>query len=247
MNSLADLLTVLAAILTLASAYFAWRSQMRKQLITRLEDKIAEFERKIQRYTIRVDPESDRKLIKTAIRSIQVLGINCLGLLHHSREDILLFLQQGGRFQIVMLDPRKPAFGKRAELEEDHVGRIIAEWHASAKILSGINDKLGATGRIEIKLYDETPDRSLVMVDGIDQLTENTSVLINYYPEKRGVRGYEGGVFLAQQRIPRDQDSLEKNWNYFAAVWANAEPVDIKELGRLQASVSLDLQSSQDS
>lgn len=232
--SLVDALKIITAFLGCAGAYFAWRSVMRKRLITRLEDEIAELKKSIQRYTSRVDPESDRKLIKTAKRSIQVLGTNSLRVLHHSREDILAFVNQGGRFQILMLDPRKPAFRKRAEVEEDRVGRIIAEWNASAKILMGIEEKSAESGRIEVKLYDENPDRSLVMVDGMDQPTADTSVLINYYPEKRGVRGYEGVQFLAQQRIPRDRDSLEKNWQHFAALWANGEPVNVKELGDLQ-------------
>ena len=231
-------------MLGLLSAYFAWRSQVRKQLIPRLEDRIADLMKSIQRYTSRVDPESDRKLIKTAKRNIQVLGTNSLRVLHHSREDIISFLKQGGQVQILMLDPRKTAFRKRVEVEEDHVGRISAEWNASAKILCGINEKLGDTGRIEVKVYDEDPNRSLVMVDGADQITENTSILINYYPKKHGVRGYEGGQFLAEQRVPRERDSVQKNWDHFAALWADGEPVNVKELGGLQPSVPWDLPGS---
>jgi hypothetical protein len=165
---------------------------------------------------------------------------------YYSREDIISFLKKGGQIQILMLDPRKTAFRKRVELEEDHVGRIIAEWNASAKILCGINEKLGDTGRIEIKLYNEDPDRSLVMVDGADQITEDTSILINYYPKKHGVRGYEGGQFLAEQRVPRERDSIQKNWNHFAALWADGEPVDVKVLPNLRPSVPRDLPGSQD-
>ena len=84
-DSFESILKALTAIFGFAGAYFAWRSQMRKQLITRLEDEIAELKKSIQRYTSRVDPESDRKLIKTAKRSIEVLGINCLRVLTQPR------------------------------------------------------------------------------------------------------------------------------------------------------------------
>jgi hypothetical protein len=243
-DSVNDMLKVLAAMLGVVSAYLAWRGQVRKRLITSLEDQIAELEKSVQRYTSRVDPESDRKLIRTAKKSIQILGTNSLRVLHHSREDIISFLKKGGQFQILMLDPRKSAFRRRVELEEDHVGRISAEWNASAKILCGINEKLGQTDRIEIKLYDEDPDRSLVMVDGIDQLTLDTSVLINYYPKKHGVRGYQGGQFLAEQRVPRERDSVQKNWIHFAALWKDGESVGVKELGDLQTSILSGLEGS---
>ena len=234
---ISDALKVAAALFGFLSAYLAWLSATRKRLITRLEDEIAELKKSVQRYTSRVDPESDRKLIKTAKRSVQVLGVNSLRVLHHSREDLLSFLKRGRRLQILLLDPRKPAFQRRARLEEDRVGRIIAEWNASVKILMGIEEKLAGSGQIEVRLYDENPDRSLVIVDGIDRLTDDTSILINYYPEGPGIRGYEGVQFLAQQRIPRDRDSLEKNLQHFAALWARSEPIDVRALGDLESDL----------
>ena len=162
-----------------------------------------------------------------------MLGINSLRVLHHSREDILKFIKNGGVFRILMLDPTTDAFRERAEMEEDRVGRLVAEWVASAKILSGIVEKLHSSDGVEVKLYAEKPDRSLVMVDGIDQLNEDTSVLINYYPEQRAVRGYEGAQFLAQQRVPRDRDSVEKNWVHFAHLWENARSVKVTDLDQL--------------
>ena len=175
--------------------------------IRALEDEKEYLKREIHKVTSKVDPESDRKLLMQAERSVQIMGINSLGPLHHCREEIIEFLVDRKRIlQILLLDPRSDIFTMREQREKDLSQRILSEWRASLSILKDI--QVHAHGQIELKLRSDSPDRSLFIVDAVDGLTDRTKMLVNYYPEEPATRGYSGAQFLAEFVMERDRDSI---------------------------------------
>ena len=182
--------------------------------IRTLEDDKEYLKKEIHKVTSKVDPESDRKLLLQAERSVQIMGINSLGPLHHCREEMIEFLVgRKGILQILLLDPRSEIFVMREQREKDISQRLLSEWRASLSILKDI--QMHTHGQIELKLRSDSPDRSLFIVDAVDSLNDRTKMLVNYYPEEPAKRGYSGAQFLAEYVMERDRDSIFKNNDYF--------------------------------
>ena len=194
----------------------------KKNKIRTLEDEKEYLKKEVHKVTSKVDPESDRKLLMQAERSVQIMGINSLGPLHHCREEIIEFLvERKGILQILLLDPRSDIFVMREQREKDISQRLLSEWRTSLSILKDIQMK--THGQIELKLRSDSPDRALFIVDAFDSLTDRTKMLVNYYPEEPGTRGYSGAQFLAEYVRERDRDSIFKNNDYFLLHWENSQ------------------------
>jgi len=191
-----------------------------------LEEDKEYLKKEIHKISGKVDPESDRKLLVQAAVSVQIMGINSLGPLHHCREEIIEFLaDRKGTLHIILLNPRSDTFVLRQKREEDFSQRLLSEWRASVSILKDIC--LHTDGVVELRLRTDTPDRSLFIVDALDGLGDRSKMLINYYPEEAGTRGYSGAQFLAKFVMERDRDSMFKNVEYFARCWERAMPVSL--------------------
>ena len=229
-----DLFKTIAALLSLLTALFGFFALRRGNEIRRLKEEIEELKRQNLRVSSKVNPESDRTLIVNAKKSIQILDINALHILHHCREELINFLEvRGATLQVLLMNPTTQAFAKRQSLEDDRVGRIRAEWQASVKILLGIRQIAGPHNNVELRLFDGEPDRSLLIVDALDQPKPHSKIMINYYPEEKRTRGYTGGQFLAEFDLVRDRDSFERNWDHFTKVWGKHIAVDPIEADKL--------------
>lgn len=132
---------------------------------------------------------------------------------------------RGGILHIVLLDPDSTVFRDREKHEHDAFKRILTEWKASITILMDI--KTSSKGHIEIKLSSDPPDRSLFIIDAIEGPETKSQMLINYYPEQSGMRGYSGTQFLSEYVAERDRDSFFKNTSYFDQCWQKSEPTDL--------------------
>ena len=225
---LENLFKILSGILVIIGAIITYLIYRRGNTIKKLSDEINYLKKVNLDTTSKVDPEADRKLVREAEKSIKILGINALAPLHYCREELISFLRQKkGIIQIVLLNPSKECFQKRVLAEKDSVGRIKSEWSASIKIIKEILHNTKGHGKIELKLYDARPDRSLLIIDALDSKTYKGRMLINYYPEESGTRGYEGGQFLADYSLIRDRDSFEKNIAYFSDLWSKYELISV--------------------
>lgn len=194
--------------------------------VKRLDEEKEYLKKEIHKVSSKVDPESDRKLLMQASQSVQIMGINSLGPLHHCREEIIEFLaDRKGALYIILLDPRSEAFAQRQRREKDLSERLQSEWRASVTILKDI--WLHTDGKIELRIRTETPDRSLFIVDALDGLTDRSKMLINYYPGEEGTRGYSGAQFLSEFVMERDRDSMFKNVECFVRCWERAMPISL--------------------
>lgn len=220
-----NFLKLLTAILTFAILFNEYRNRYK---ISILEDEIYNLNKQLHDTTSKVNPESDRKHIVEAKKSIQILGINALAPLHHCREELINFLRnKRGTLQILLVDISKEDFQKRVKKERDTVGRIKSEWKASIKIIQDISNNTKRNGKIELKLYDAVPDRSLIIIDALDQKKYRSKMLINYYSLKPGTRGYDSRQFLSQYSVLRDRDSFEKNLAHFSEIWRKSKLINI--------------------
>ncbi len=232
---------LMEASLFVSTTLFAVLNYRRGNRIADLEQERELLRRKVHKISSKINPESDRNLLLRAEESLQIIGINSLGPLHHCREEIIDFLvKRDGYLQLILLDPASEAFADRERQEEDSCRRLLSEWQASLCILKDI--RVHATERIELRLRTDWPDRSLFIVDSGKALTDRSKILINYYPEAPGMRGYSGAQFLAEFVMERDRDSVFKNREYFLQCWQRAGRIDIDaaiDLGRRCAAAGL--------
>jgi len=230
-------------VLAIATITFGISTYKKASKIRALEDEKEYLKRKIHKVSSKVDPESDRKLLMKAERSVQIMGINSLGPLHHCREEMIEFLVgRKGILQIVLLDPQSDIFAMREQREKDLSKRLLSEWRASLSILKDI--QINTQGKIELKLRSDPPDRSLFIVDAIDDLTDRTKMLVNYYPEEPATRGYSGAQFLAEFLMERDRDSIFKNNDYFLLFWNKSQTVAVDAAIELGVQQELTRRSS---
>ncbi len=223
---------VIAGALAVSTIVLGILNYNRNTRINALEAKVQYLKRRIHRVSSKVDPEADRKLVLEATKSIQILGINSLGPIHHCREEIIGFLRdKEGLLRVVLLNPTSDAFKHREQKEQDQAGRLRSEWLASVSILKDILRH--SNGKIVLRLRSDPPDRALLIIDSEDSLSEQSRMLINYYPDEPGMRGYSGSQYLAEFTMERDRDSMFKNAEFYARVWANAQELNLHEASLL--------------
>lgn len=133
--------------------------------------------------------------------------------------------------QVVLLDPESTEFKNRVLQEGNNARRILTEWTASLTILKDLENQ--TQGNIDLRLSSFYPDRSLLIVDSTTKLSEKSQMMINYYPEGKGKRGYEGEQFLAEYLEVRDRDSFDKNKQFMCDSLQNARKVELEEQLRL--------------
>ena len=224
-----SIITIVAVVASLTTVIFRWRIYKKSNQISRLQEEKESLIKKIHRTSSKLDPETDRLIIKEAKRSVQIFSLNGLGLIYHCREEIIDFLgKRDSIFQIILLDPATKAFHEREVLENDSIRRIYREWKATLCILKDI--QLHSGGNIGLKLHKEMPDRSLVIIDALDEPDVFSKMIINYYSKKQGERGYVGGQFLSEFTKKRDRDSFNKNRDFFKEMWKKAVTKDIDNL-----------------
>jgi hypothetical protein len=210
---------------------FRWRIYKKSNQIRKLQEEKDYLRKRIHRISGILNPETDRLLIKEAKRSVQIFSLNGLGPIYHCREAIISFLRKKDSIlQIILLDPDANTFREREVLENDSVHRIYTEWKATLCILKDI--QLDSNGTVKLKLHTDIPDRSLVIIDALNERDDYSKMIINYYPDpkKSGVRGYMGGQFLSEFILERDHDSFNKNRDFFKEMWKKAVTKDIDNL-----------------
>ena len=225
-----ELLEVVSALFALLAVALGLIGTRMRRKVRRLEDEIDYLKWDIHRETSGVNPESGRRLISETQKLIRILDINALATLHHSSEALIDFLgKRGTLLQILLLDPDSGEFKRREQEERDSSIRIFTEWIATQAILKDIETK--SKGEIELYLFTEAPDRYLLIVDALDEadLDEHSRMLINYYPEETGGRGYIGEQFMAEYLRERDRDSIYKNLRHYNNCLDGAKRIGIEE------------------
>jgi len=226
LSNIQNVITTATSVATVTLGYLAYK---KNNEIKTLKGKNEYLKRTVHKITSKVDPESDRKLIVEAGRSIQIMGINSLGPLHHCREELIKFLKdKNKKLYILLLDPTCAEFQIREKFEHDSSRRLFREWVASLSIVKDIQEK--SHGNIEVRLRNEAPDRSLLIIDSIFTTDEHSKMLINYYPDQESMRGYEGVQFLSEFAMERDRDSFFKNLEYYLDCWEKSESVELQKL-----------------
>ena len=226
---LSNIQSIIAGLTSFTTVYLGVKAYRKNNEINKLKEEKEYLRKKIHKITSKVNPESDRILIKKANNNIGILGINSLGPLHHCREEIIDFLKnKKGVLKIILLDPESETFRKRALKEGDKSNRLISEWKASLSILKDIEIQSGE--KINLRLRTDPPDRSLLIVDASNDINEKSKMLINYYPDEPNTRGYSGGQFLSEFTMERDRDSFFKNMKYFTGIWDKSKEVILNGL-----------------
>lgn len=163
--------------------------------------------------------------------AVSILGINATGPLHQGRELLIQVLQAGGSVRLLVLDPDSAAFKGRCEHEVDSIGRIGAELQASFLILLDILHQLkgqapggAAEPRLEVRLHDQVPDRSLIIVDSE---RDDGLVMENPYPALKGTRGVQGQMYPLVQR-GRTARGYVDNVKHFDGLWRSAAAVKLR-------------------
>lgn len=220
---------VITTVTSVATAVLGYLAYKKNNQIKSLKEKNEYLKKTVHKITSKVDPESDRKLIIEAGRSIQIMGINSLGPLHHCREELIQFLKDKNKYlRILLLDPYSEEFQIREKFEHDSSRRLFREWVASLSIIKDIQEK--SHRNIEVRLRNEAPDRSLLIIDSVFTVDEHSKMLINYYPDQESMRGYEGVQFLSEFSMERDRDSFFKNLEYYSDCWEKSEPIEFQKL-----------------
>ena len=221
--------TIVTAITSLTTIIFAIVTYLKENKIKKLEEEISYLKRKVHRVTSKVSPDSDLRLIKEAHTDVKILGINGLAPIHHCREELIdLLRHRNSTLKIILLNPNSDAFRRREEFEKDKTGRIYSEWIASINILKDI--EISSDRSFQIGLRSDDPDRSLLIIDTDRELSISSKMLINYYPEIEGMRGYSGGQFLSEYLLEKDRDSFYKNLHYYDELWLKIPKYNLDNL-----------------
>jgi len=228
----ADVQNIISALTAFSTVYLGVLTYRRSNEIRDLKEKNEHLKKAVHKITSKVDPESDRKLMLEAKSTIQIMGINSLGPIHHCREELIKFLDHHhASLDMILLDIRDDVFKRRENHEADTSSRLASEWKATISILKDISNK--SNGTISIRLRKNEPSRSLLIIDSKDSLNEKSKMLINYYPDGQSMRGYEGVQFLSEFVMERDRDSIYKNIEYYNESWMESSSISLEELHKL--------------
>lgn len=188
--------------------------------------RIEELER-IARSGQRIDPrvliKEEKSLIDSAEHRIWILGINALGVFHESFENIISFMERGGKVRILLLDPESEAFKRREEKEEgsgkEKSGRLKAEYIASVAYCKDIVRLSNKKDALKLRVYTEVPTVALLVADAKD----DTGIIhINEYSTEL-TRGYAGVHRYITRKLQTDAfpQWVEKH----EVLWDNAKGV----------------------
>lgn len=169
---------------------------------------------------------------EAGIKRIRMLGINSLGVLHKYRKDLEELMVGQFRLEVLLLDPRSPAFETRRDGEEsgDTISnRMYEEWETALAILSEIasysRKSIGYEEKLEIRIHAQKPKRSILFVETTDEkfLIKNT-----YDDDEKSGPGTAGGSALV---IESEGIGDFKEWvGYFEDCWDTATTISLDDL-----------------
>lgn len=194
-----------------------------KNKIRELEEIISEG----QRIDPRVLIQKEKDLIDSAKYEIWILGINALGVFHESFENIISFIERGGKVRVLLLDPESEAFSQRERKEEgngkEKSGRLKAEYVTSVAFCKDIGRLNNNRDSLELKVYNEEPEDALLVAD--PQHDTGMIHINSYNPEL--IRGYIGVHRYITKKLQTD---LFSQWlQKYKVLWDNAEKVMLYE------------------
>lgn len=173
---------------------------------------------------------------EAGIRRIRMLGVNSLGVLHKYRKDLgeLLVGQHPIHLEVLLLDPRSPAFETRRDCEESGAtipNRMYKEWETALAILSDIasysrqgNGPKKIKARLEIRIHAQKPKRSMLFVETKDEMF----LIKNTYSGSCAEPGTAGGSRLVS--LKKDPGDVEEWDNIFKDLWENATSISLDDL-----------------
>jgi hypothetical protein len=209
--------------------------ELRQTYAEVLDGKVEQTRRSISFQLEILEEQLRRASTRGRPSAVSILGINATGPLHQGRELFIQLLRAGGGLRLLVLDPGCAAFRGRRAHELDSVGRIGAELQASCFILLDILDQLGSGAgepHLEVRLHDQAPDRSLIMVDSEH---DDGLVMENPYPALKGTRGVQGQMYPLVQR-GRTARGFVENVKHFDELWRSAAAVKLRRPAGLEAS-----------
>ena len=178
----------------------------------------------------------DLVLTEDGIQSIRMLGINSLGVVHKFRQHLgeLLVGQRPIRLEVLLLDPRSPAFETRRNREELGAtipNRMYEEWEATLAILSEIafysRQHIGyekTNARLAVRIHAQKPERSALFV----KTTDEEFLIQNIYTDKQGAAGTRGGSALIKaSEVSGEFNEWDSN---FKSLWDTAIPISLDDL-----------------
>ncbi|MDP6804701.1 MAG: hypothetical protein QF902_05130 [Rhodospirillales bacterium] len=184
--------------------------------------------------------EAERELFDaTDIRSVRILGINALGIIHRHAADLLAVVAGGGTVQILMLNPESGEFRKHRDAQENRGGkvsdRLLSELEASMAILRDIfNHLIHAYGfdvdslaeRFQIRLSDDRADTAYVVVE-----TSVRRSLLYRSARLSPVQRWRSppATLITVEREAASRDFAERA-DKVAGIWDEAKPVPLESL-----------------
>ena len=191
---------------------------------TELQNKIEEF-MKGQIIDPRLLIKREKDLISSASEDIWILGINALGVFHESFEEIICFIQNGGKARVLLLNSESEAFKQREKKEEgiegEKSGRLRAEYVTSVAFCKDIVRLSNNRDSLELRVYNKEPKVALLIADP----KKDTGMLhVNEYPSTELIRGYVG----EHRFIPKQWPDIFDKWTKeYKAIWDRSKKVDL--------------------
>lgn len=160
--------------------------------------------------------------------TIDILGMNGLGPIHQGKRILSRLLLSGARMRILLLDPESDKWRARLLQENDMLNYNAAELLAAVYGLSEIQQRAHGSAQItlEVRLYAQNPDRSLIIVD---RDFSDGFVMGNRYPskEQKGKEGLEGESYIEPaitERGKEDIRSFDERWQSAEAISLPSQP-----------------------
>lgn len=168
--------------------------------------------------------ESYIKTNKTRPHTIDILGMNGLGPIHQGKRILSDLLLSGARVRVLLLDPESDHWNARLLQEKDTLNYNAAELLATLYGLLEIQQRTSGSAQssLEVGLYADKPDRSLIIVD---RPPDRGFVMGNRYPpeKQKGKEGLEGESYIEPADTVRGQEDVGR----FDERWAKATKIGL--------------------
>ncbi len=156
-------------------------------------------------------------------KSLDLLGMCCIEPIHDGRASILSLLSKGGRVRILLGNPDSLEFKKRVKDEELFLksyneSRIVYELKAALANLKDIKLRSNGKGKLNVRMYDSKPNRSLIISDG-------KKAVDNKYSDKKGEYGVSGVSNLFDDKY--NQKKIKKLIYDFESLWNRSKEVSL--------------------
>jgi hypothetical protein len=181
-----------------------------------------------------LEVEVARSLPESIKPRVDILDTVGLIALHQGRAPLRRALTQGGRVRLLLLDPTSAEFLRRAEVEQDTARRLAFELLTSLHLCAELQGKVDgeAAARLELRYYQEKPDRGLIMVNchtlhGVVMHNQyhRTSESVKILPIE--VREKFPGP--SQVYYSGDPINYDKQVDFFERSWKSGRPLTIQQ------------------